>query len=352
MKTIFVSLASYRDKLCSTTIHSLFENAAYPDNVYVGVCEQNDENDLPCMHRSSPFYKNIRMTKMHYTKATGPAYARYLCSQLYEGEDFFFQVDSHCKFVKNWDTKLLNMMDTLFKISKKPIISHYPREYEDYEKEPSPRSKITIIKKAFINENGIISFHGAEFISPPKIPIKSYFIAAGFIFAPGSFLEEVPFDPYLPNLFTGEEILLTLRAYTHGWDVYTPNLNILYHYYTRSDSPKFWDNNYKAPTDAEMKVKLITGHAHPKDIKSIRSPEIVQSMDTHGLGGMRTREDFYSEVNIDKTPSPQPERGMKFYYIIFWLCFLITCILFITTFVYFGWMKKEKMRSLKKNPKK
>ena len=349
MKTIFVSLASYRDKLCSSTINSLFENAAYPHNVYIGVCEQNDENDLPCMPTDTPFSDNIRMIKIDYTKATGPAYARYLCSELYNGEDFFFQVDSHCKFVKNWDIKLLGMMDMLYKISKKPILSHYPREYEDYEKEPSPRSKITIIKKAFVNERGIISFHGAEFISPPKIPVKSYFIAAGFIFAPGSFLNEVPFDPYLPNLFTGEEILLTLRAYTNGWDVYTPNLNIMYHYYTRSDSPKFWDYNYKPATDAEMKVKLITSDAHPNSIKSIKSPEIAQSIDTHGLGEVRTKEDFYSEVNIDKTPSSSqsPHRN----YIILWICFAFACVFFIT-FLYFAFMKKEKMRSLKKIIKK
>ena len=39
--SIFVSIASYRDRECKKTIHSLFENAVSPLSVFVGVCEQN-----------------------------------------------------------------------------------------------------------------------------------------------------------------------------------------------------------------------------------------------------------------------------------------------------------------------
>jgi hypothetical protein len=33
------------------------------------------------------------------------------------------------------------------------------------------------------------------------------------------FLIDVPFDPYLPWIFMGEEIALSLHAWTHGWDI-------------------------------------------------------------------------------------------------------------------------------------
>jgi [Skp1-protein]-hydroxyproline N-acetylglucosaminyltransferase len=41
-------------------------------------------------------------------------------------------------------------------------------------------------------------------------------MAAGFFFVSGQFLIDVPFDPYLPWIFMGEEILLSSRAYTSG----------------------------------------------------------------------------------------------------------------------------------------
>ena len=38
--SIFVSIASYRDRECKKTIHDIFSKAANPFSVFVGVCEQ------------------------------------------------------------------------------------------------------------------------------------------------------------------------------------------------------------------------------------------------------------------------------------------------------------------------
>ena len=37
--TIFVSIASYRDSVCSTTVESLYSMADNPQNVFVGLCQ-------------------------------------------------------------------------------------------------------------------------------------------------------------------------------------------------------------------------------------------------------------------------------------------------------------------------
>jgi len=301
MKTIFVSIASYRDKLCSSTIKSLFDNAKHPQRVYVGICEQNKEEDTPCVYPE--FKSNIRYSRLPSSEAQGPAYARYLCSLLYQNEDFFFQIDSHCLCVKNWDQKCIDMMTTLEKETNnsKIILSHYPKVYEDYEAEPDPKSEITMIKKGFLNEKGIISFFGANFVKPEKLPMMSYFIAAGFIFAPRQFIVDVPFDPHLPNLFTGEEILLTLRAFTNGYDVYTPNRDIVYHFYTRQNEPKFWDHNYTEPKDAERKVKVIIGQDNESTLSKIKDHKIRDSVALYGLGNVRTRDEFFKKVAIQWT---------------------------------------------------
>ena len=113
METIFISIASYRDVLCSTTVRNIYENAKNPMNVFIGIVEQNNsenKNEL-CLSENldKKFLNNIRITKIPYQDAKGPTFARYLCSQLYKNEDYFFQIDSHTLFVHDWDEKLLKM---------------------------------------------------------------------------------------------------------------------------------------------------------------------------------------------------------------------------------------------------
>jgi UDP-GlcNAc:polypeptide alpha-N-acetylglucosaminyltransferase len=48
------------------------------------------------------------------------------------------------------------------------------------------------------------------------VMVQTPFAAAGFLFYAGNILREVPFDPHLPYLFDGEEILYSARLWTHG----------------------------------------------------------------------------------------------------------------------------------------
>jgi hypothetical protein len=46
----------------------------------------------------------------------------------------------------------------------------------------------------------------------------------------------VPVDPYLDNVFDGEEGSRGIRLFTHGYDVYTPNKVLVTHDYVRMSS--------------------------------------------------------------------------------------------------------------------
>ena len=56
---------------------------------------------------------------------------------------------------------------------------------------------------------------------PPK-PTLVPFLAAGFNFASGRRILEVPYDAHSAYLFDGEETSLAVRAWTHGHDFYHP----------------------------------------------------------------------------------------------------------------------------------
>ena len=299
--TIFASLASYRDKLCSKTLESIFSNAEYPDRVYIGICQQNAKEDSECVNFDSdilrPYLKNIKVIKLPHHEARGPCFARYWCSTLYNGEDYFTQLDSHILMAKNWDTKAIRMISEIKSTtnSKKVVLSHYTKNYDEYDK-PNPRNEVPRMCRAFFNDSGMISFEGAESISiDTHTYIQTPFIACGFIFTEGQFLKDVPFDPHLDYIFVGEEIILSARTWTSGYDIYTPSENLVFHLYTRKDDNKIWTDKTYTDIDAMKKLKSMLNLDNTVEI-----PEhLKESMKYYNLGTERSLEDFYNFGGIN-----------------------------------------------------
>ena len=302
--TIFVSIASYRDSVCSTTIESLYSMADYPQNVYVGLCQQNNSNeDQDCVNSNSlvisKYIKNIRTIRIPHFEAKGPTWARYLCSTLWDGEQYYFQIDSHTKFTKCWDTKCINMINMIknSNLSLKPVLSHYPKEYGSYETNETndeERYNVPRMCKSFFNKRDMISFMGAQIMNSNKIPYNTPYLASGMFFCESYFLNELPYDPNLDYLFVGEEILHSIRFYTNGWDIYTPYENIIFHEYERKDKPKIWtDNPYYSDLPAFNKVKYYIGMLQEKEKNNIEK-NIINNIDKYCLGKKRSLQDYYN----------------------------------------------------------
>jgi hypothetical protein len=301
MDTIFVSVSSYRDRLCGRTLSSIFSEAKYPERIFIGLCQQNKtDEDSECDDIDNEIIKkyknNIRTIKIPYYDARGPCYARYLCSTLWKGEDYFLQADSHVLMAKNWDEKAINMINEIKATtdSKKVILSHYTDLYENHGK-PNPNNIVPRNCTAFFTDRGLISFNGAENISIGKNEYhKSAFIAGGFLFTESSFLQDVPFDPELDYLFVMEEILLSIRAWTNGYDIYTPSENLMFHLYTRKDENKIWtDNKTYKDDDAVEKAKYIIGLEN-------KIPEYLkESAKKYGIGNIRSLQEYYKFAGID-----------------------------------------------------
>eukprot|EP00757_Euglenozoa_sp_SAG-D1_P020258 gene20258-7292_t len=113
-------------------------------------------------------------------------------------------------FVENWDEIVINMLKKA--PSKKPVLSHYPEALDLNEKRPlEQRPTTTFLCETRWDNDGFIKFGGA-IVSKTDVPRLQPFAAAGFVFAEGRLVEEVPFDPHLPFLFDGEEVLYGLTA--------------------------------------------------------------------------------------------------------------------------------------------
>ena len=297
-ETIFVSVASYRDPVCEETIKNMYEMAEYPERVFAGICEQNElsNDNEKCMGNDFKYKNNIRTIRIPFYQARGPAIARYFCSTLWMGEKYYLQIDSHIKFIKNWDTVCINMIKLIKEkgLSQKPVLSYYSRVIEEYQSDPS-YTEAPRICTAFFNERGMLSFNASEFIYA-DLPYNTPFLAAGFFFCESSFLNELPFDPNLKNIFTGEEILHSIRFYTHGWDIFSPNKDIVFHEYTRPDKPKYWTDNHFNDEDAFLKIKKLLN----LDTEGREPPQyIMENIEKYGIGTARSLQDFYNFAGID-----------------------------------------------------
>ena len=303
--TIFVSVASYRDDECKDTIKSIYEEAAHPENIFVGVCQQNKEEDEHCLKNVPEKYRdNIRIMDMSYKDAKGPTFARYWCSTLWQGEEFFLQIDSHTHFVKDWDTNLIKMYRQCEEECKKPILSVYPPTKDQMKIDGAPEmcngklssDKIPIFLAGWTGKSD----------RPKKCPKP--FTAAGFKFLKGDFLYEVPYDPNLPHLFMGEEVLLSARLWTHGYDFYTPNIKTCYHHYGRHGKPKYWDDHgdsSKCRIKAEKRILYMLGVIGKDKVAG----DFLKDVHQYGFGKIRKLEDYWKAAGIDFTK--RGERGVE-----------------------------------------
>ena len=105
-ETIFIQIASYRDPELLNTLKDCIENAEHPDRLRFGICWQHspeDEWDTMDLYKDDD---RFRILDVNYKDSTGACWARNLLQQLYEDETYTLQIDSHTRFIKNWDYEL------------------------------------------------------------------------------------------------------------------------------------------------------------------------------------------------------------------------------------------------------
>jgi len=206
------------------------------------------------------------------------------------------------RLVPGWDDKLVAMEARAAQQAdnSKVVLSTYAGLIEMYDEYlrgdgttvgSSPR-----MCQAFFNDDGMLSFHGATIMENTQDLVAVPFVAGGLLFcrAPG-LLRDVPMDPYLDDLFVGEEILLSARLWTSGYDIFCPNENIAFHKFTRGEEPKFWENE-RDDSDATMRVRTILDLLRPGDKPSKRS---LRKINRYGLGKERSLADYWAFAGID-----------------------------------------------------
>merc|ERR1712232_1235961 len=100
----------------------------------------------------------------------------------------------------------------------------------------------------------------------------------------------------------GEEIIMSTRTWTAGWDIYGPTEDVVKHEYVRMESPKFWEtvnDLYDRPsihnelTDLILqRIKYQLKFRDSLSPDKIKPQSLLQRLDTYGLGKKRPLEEF------------------------------------------------------------
>ena len=260
---IFVQIAAYRDPQLIPTIENLLENAKKPKNIVIGVARQfhpeDGFDDLSKYEKD----KRFRILNIPYTESKGVCWARHQVQQLYGGEEYTLQIDSHMRFEKNWDEEMIKMIKQLQKKGhKKPLLTGYVSSFDpDNDTDARVREPWRMAFDRFTPE-------GVVFFLPETIPgwqemkepVPARFYSAHYCFTLGQFSTEVQHDPEF--YFHGEEISITVRAYTHGYDLFHPHKVLIWHEYTRKGRTKQWDDDkdwYLRNTACHVKNRQLLG---------------------------------------------------------------------------------------------
>jgi hypothetical protein len=289
---IFVSIASYRDTECQWTIKDLFDKATHPERVFVGVCWQFfKDQDADCFEVvTRP--EQCRVLEVDARESRGVGWARSQVQSLWAGEEYFFQIDAHSRFEPGWDELCLQMLAAC--PSPKPVLSAYPTSYVP-PNQLGPRNVVVILPKEF-DDRGLLAFTSVATpeAKAPALPTPTTYVAGGLLFAPSAVITEVPYDPYI--YFTGEEIALAARLWTHGWDLFAPNKVVLYHEYAeRPNKRRHW-HDHKQWT----KLSNLAGDRvrHLLEDRPCSDPEALREFDRYRLGNARPLADYEAMAGV------------------------------------------------------
>lgn len=367
LETIFVSIASYRDYRCPHTLRRLFLQATFPERIRVAIVDQlkpGEDNNCakpitPCTeHPDDALCKYshlIDVYEMDASLSVGPVLARHIGSRMYRGEYFAMQSDAHMEFVKGWDADIISQWKSahnemaVLSTYVSDVNGHYNATTGRSDAKSRPKMCVTDFDPDYYDNRLNNLMHGQQPEGRPDVtgePTLQPFWAAGFSFARGHFIIQVPYDQYLPMIFQGEEINIGIRGFTYGYDYYAPERSVIFHYYSHGGKDKkvktFWENSkaYNGLEQASMARLLgITellptqqdldenvestlekdekdGKENEKNKAQISPREEIQwntvEYNNYGIGRVRTVKKFLQTFGIDISTSKVEKHLCRF----------------------------------------
>lgn len=298
------------------------------------------------------FRDHVRESHAAWDETDGPSYAKHVALRKWGGEKYVLHIDAMTVLDENWDQTLveelkrcenstssekcvLTAAPLAYKLKTEPVIEEetlqeiykqevygtvseeLPSVHTDADVHPS-RAPALVCAHRFART---LCHMNARQIEAPKEAVPTLFASSVFAFARAeAFVRDAPPDPHAPFLYLGEELSLTARLWTRGWDLYAPPRVPVLHCYEAG--PRFmWAEDrrrgkllYGAAklrwgSESELeqrdflnlasrrRILQLIGAPHEDSATSKDDPVIFTK--TYGLGSERSRDDFLEMIGID-----------------------------------------------------
>eukprot|EP00347_Sterkiella_histriomuscorum_P020460 403337716 len=278
------------------TVKNMIENSQNPSNLHFGIfhqlklddsLDQQIQIDLTQLIEAYQS-KGVKITvkTVNYTEAKNAYYARVIVQQMYQNENYYLQIDSHMRFVKNWDQLLIKYLSQC-QNPQKSILTVYPRPYkiddqnienfESYNKiESELQGPVAMCFKEF-NSLDLLPRLSSKVIKKSDMfqkPFQSLFWAAGFSFSYGQLIQDCGYSVnsfslnsqdqnFIDDLFFGEEIYQMYKFFKKDYALYSPPKTVAYHLWERKYRPTYKEDHQEdmertqRQKDCQKLVKLI-----------------------------------------------------------------------------------------------
>jgi hypothetical protein len=298
MERILIHLPAYREPELVPTIKSALENAEFPERLVFGICRQYNPEDGFDNVDEFRDDKRFKIKDIPYLEAKGLPYARAVINEeLLDDEEFVVQLDSHHRFSKNWDSTLIEWYNTLKADGYNPLICGYLPYYNPF-KDPEQR-----VQEPWLSEAASFYPHGTIFIRPTGIPnwkelekpFPARFLSGHFAFGPNKWAKDVKHDPNI--FFSGEELNLSVRSFTHGYDLFHPHRTIIWHATMREERSGMlvWDDQSKRG-ESMWHTQQDIGRSRIRQLIGVE--EGGHDLTGYELGTVRTVRDYEKYAGI------------------------------------------------------
>lgn len=272
---ILIQIAAFRDHRCGRTLHDGFKKAINPDRIFFSVVDQIKEGeDQGCLEQycalaqqdrpddPCPYTDQINIITVPAESSRGPVVARarqldalsehwkHLHAESTSGTDggFCLQIDAHSMFDPEWDRRAIAIW-----MSAKNEFAVLATYIPNLDQMGNPfvaagmnRKTVNVphMYRTLLGTGGVPrNTRAASMENMPRAVLGSLW-AAGMSFSKCHAEAIVPNDPYMRGIFDGEEYSKGARLFTHGYDMYTPHRNYVYHDYGHTKSKSLsWQQN-------------------------------------------------------------------------------------------------------------
>lgn len=303
--SLFISVAAFCEPYLLHTLEDAVRKARHPEWLTFGVVDQTEQARREAV-KAAAGAARVRYQWVLPEQSRGACWARSLAFSLWQDESHLLQIDSHMHFDAEWDARLVHGLRQLQAAHGNPrcVITAYPPAFEYQEEVPvitqlDPGTHTMVLRpraEARLTEEDLrLGFITSHVVGRQTVP--ACHIAGGFFFTLGTFINEVPYDPYL--YFSGEEQSLALRAYTRGWDLWHPPQVPLYHLYK---APNTEHRNHHWHPEWERRRDFSWGELDQRSRRRLGDMILGRAdLGAFNLGTVRSLQDYARLSGIDYT---------------------------------------------------